>query len=181
MPDTRRSLLLAAPALAVAPAAAIAATGAEISTEVRAALVRLRQMENARLLFQRAVAVLVFPRIVSGGFIIGGQFGEGALVRDDRITAYYNIAGASFGLLAGAQSAGLAMFFMREEALRNLLSADGWEVGTGPSVVFLDRGLQANATTTTLNEEVYAISFNQAGLMAALAINGTKITRIRPG
>jgi lipid-binding SYLF domain-containing protein len=179
MPDTRRALLLAAPALALPPAAE-AASRAQISTDVRAAIARLRRMDNARPLFERSVAVLVFPRIVSGGFIVGGQFGDGALVRQDRITAYYNIAGASFGLLAGAQAAGLAMFFMRESALRNLLSADGWEIGTGPSVVFLDQGVQANVTTTTLNEPVYAISFGQTGLMAALAINGTKITRIRP-
>jgi hypothetical protein len=57
---------------------------------------------------------------------------------------------------------------------------DGWEIGTGPTVVALDRGLQANASTTTLTEPVYATTFNQAGPMAALALNGTKITRITP-
>ncbi len=44
----------------------------------------------------------------------------------------------------------------------------------------LDRGVQANVTATTLREPVYAITFGQEGLMAALALNGTKITRITP-
>jgi len=181
----RRAVLIAGAGLAsaaligVRPAEA-ASTRAEIDRDVQAAITRLRGMEQAAPLFQQAQAVLVFPRIIAGGFIIGGQFGEGALMRGERISAYYNIAGASFGFLAGAQASGLAMFFMTEGALTALMNAEGWEVGTGPSVVFLDRGVQANVTATTLREAVYAITFDQQGLMAALALNGTKITRITP-
>lgn len=171
-------LLAAAPLLT--PAAAQAATRTEIDADVAAALTRLRGMENAAPLFRSAQAVLIFPRIVSGGFIVGGQYGEGALMRGTATTGYYNIAGLSFGFLAGAQAAGLAMFFMTAESLRALMNADGWEIGTGPTVVALDRGLQANATSTTLTEPVYAITFGQQGLMAAVALNGTKITRITP-
>jgi lipid-binding SYLF domain-containing protein len=72
------------------------------------------------------------------------------------------------------------MFFMTDEALAAVQRADGWEIGTGPSVVALDRGAQVNITATTVLEPVYAITFNQQGLMAALALNGTKITRINP-
>jgi lipid-binding SYLF domain-containing protein len=64
--------------------------------------------------------------------------------------------------------------------LTALQNASGWEIGTGPSVVMLDAGVQANITTTTLAEPVYAISFNQQGLMAALAINGTRISPFTP-
>ncbi len=180
----RRALgpLLAALPLAAAlrPSAALAASRAEIDREVASALVTLRGLDNTRVLFEHAKAVLVFPKIISGGFIIGGQFGEGALVREGRTTGYYNIAGASFGLLAGAQTAGLGMFFITDEALNALMRADGWEIGTGPSVVAVDRGLQANMTATTLAQPVYAITFGQQGLMAALALNGTKISRITP-
>ena len=157
-----------------------AASRAEIDSEVRAAVARLHGMANAAPLFQHAHAILIFPRIIAGGFIVGGQYGEGALLRGTATAGYYNIAGASFGFLAGAQASGLAMFFMTEAALTALRHADGWEIGTGPSVVFLDRGVQANVTATTLREPVYAITFSQQGLMAALALNGTKITAINP-
>ncbi|MFH5923253.1 lipid-binding SYLF domain-containing protein [Roseomonas xinghualingensis] len=185
---TRRSLaaLLPATALALAapallrPRAAQAASRGEINAEVHAALLRLQSLPNARPLFAQARATLIFPRIIQGGFIVGGQYGEGALLRGDAIQGYYSIAGLSLGLLAGAQASGLAMFFMTDQALQALMSADGWEIGTGPSVVVLDRGVQANINSTTLAEPVYAITFNQEGLMAALALNGTKISRINP-
>jgi lipid-binding SYLF domain-containing protein len=158
-----------------------AASRAEIDLETTQALARLRALPNTAPLFENAKAVLVFPRIVQGGFIVGGQFGEGALFRGERREGYFNIVGASFGLIAGGQVAGLAMFFMTDAALNNLLNnAAGWEIGTGPSVVALDQGLQANITATTLREPVYAITFGQQGLMAALALNGTKISRISP-
>jgi lipid-binding SYLF domain-containing protein len=166
------SSLIAAPARAD--------TRAEIDASVAAAMERLRRMDNAEPLLRVSIAQLIFPRILSGGFIVGGQYGEGALLRNGETVGYYRIAGASFGLLAGAQTAGLAMLFTKEEALAALQRNDGWEIGTGPSVVMLDRGLQANVTSTTLTEPVYAISFNQQGVMAALSINGTKITRFTP-
>ena len=157
-----------------------ATTRAEIDAAVTAAIARLRSMSNAEPLLRGSVAQLIFPRILSGGFILGGQYGEGALIRGGNTAGYYRIAGASFGLLAGAQTAGLAMFFMREDALTALQNASGWEIGTGPSVVMLEAGLQANVTTTTLAEPVYAISFGQQGVMAALAINGTRISPFTP-
>jgi lipid-binding SYLF domain-containing protein len=177
---SRRSLAALLPAGALLALPARAATRREIDAEVQAAIVRLRGMEGVAPLFEQARAVLVFPRIISGGFIVGGQYGEGAALRGTTIQGYYNIAGASFGLLAGAQVAGLAMFFMTDEALAALMNADGWEIGTGPTVVAVDRGAQANITATTLREHVYAITFGQEGLMAALALNGTKISRITP-
>jgi lipid-binding SYLF domain-containing protein len=183
MHATRRhtARLLAGAGLATLVAApARADTKAEIDAGVAAALERLRRMDSAEPLLRVSIAQLIFPRILSGGFIVGGQYGEGALLRNGETVAYYRIAGASFGLLAGAQTAGLAMLFTKEEALAALQRNDGWEIGTGPSVVMLDRGLQANVTSTTLTEPIYAISFNQQGVMAALSINGTKITRFTP-
>lgn len=163
------------------PRPAAAATKREIDAEVAAAMVRLRGIERVQPLLERAKAMLIFPRIISGGFIVGGQFGEGAaLGPNGDIQGYYNIIGASLGLLAGAQTAGLAMFFMTDEAVQALMRADGWQIGTGPSVVVLDQGAQMNITASTVLEPVYAITFNQQGLMASLSLEGTKISRINP-
>jgi len=185
--STRRQLLplgaaiaIAPTILAVAPRTALAATRAEIDGEVASALRILRAQENTRALFAGAKSILIFPRILSGGFIVGGQYGQGALIAGDSTLGYYNIAGASFGFTIGAQVAGLAMFFMTDAARAALDAASGWEIGTGPTVVALDQGMQANITSTTLSEPVYAISFSQQGLMASLSINGSKITRIQP-
>ena len=186
MTMTRRSLVRLS--LAVAPLVLLArpVLAAEQQLVVDKARIVVESFLNdtefarMRVYVQNAYGVLIVPDLLKGGFIVGGQYGEGALLRSGRTAGYYSIAGPSLGFLAGAQAAGLAMFFMTEDALAALMASDGWEIGTGPSVVVLDRGVQANLTTTTAAEPVYAITFNQEGLMAALALNGTKITRINP-
>ena len=180
MPIVRRRLAALALLPLAWPAAARAATKREIDEAVGPALARLRDQDGTRILAENAKAILVFPRIIRGGFVFGGQYGNGAMIEGTETTGYYNIAGASFGLQIGAQTYGLAMFIMTEAALEFFRKSQGWEIGTGPSVVALDKGLQANASITTLAEPVYAITFGQQGLMAALALNGTKITRINP-
>jgi lipid-binding SYLF domain-containing protein len=94
--------------------------------------------------------------------------------------AYYSTGGASYGLQAGAQEYGYAMFFMNEGALAQLEKTEGFEVGVGPSVVVVDEGMAKSMTTTTANEAIYAFIFGQKGLMAGLGIQGNKITKINP-
>ena len=181
MTSSRRHLLplLAAPLLLPALPAR-AATKREIDAEVAAAVQRLRGQAGTAVLTENAKAFLVFPRIIRGGFVFGGQFGHGGLVRGETIEAYYTIAGASFGLQIGAQSYGLAMFFMSDEALDFFRRSRGWEIGTGPSVVALDAGMAGSMTSTTLSQDVYAVTFGQQGLMASLSLEGTKITPFTP-
>jgi len=132
----------------------------------------------AKALSEKAIAVLVFPSITKAGFMIGGQFGDGVMWKNGKPVAYYNTSGASFGLQAGAQTYGYALFFMKESALKALDTADGFEVGVGPSVVVVDQGMGASHTSTTLQDDIYAFVFGQKGLMAGVGIQGNKITKI---
>jgi lipid-binding SYLF domain-containing protein len=158
-----------------------AGTAAEINAKVSAALKQLYASNaGAKALGQKAKGVLVFPNIVKGGFIIGGSYGQGALRKKGKTTGYYNTVAASFGFQAGAQKIGYAMFFMTNSALAYLEKSDGWEIGVGPSVTILDEGAAAALTTSTAQSDIYAISFDQTGLMAGLSLEGSKITRIHP-
>ncbi len=96
-------------------------------------------------------------------------------------TNYYNISAASFGLQAGVQSFSYALFFMKDSALSYLEKSYGWSIGSGPSVVVLDKGAAASMTSTTLTQDVYAIPFGQTGLMAGIGLEGAKITAISVG
>jgi lipid-binding SYLF domain-containing protein len=157
------------------------ATAAQISRDSRAALRRLYANNHAaKILGESAKAVLVFPKIIKAGFIIGGQGGEGALFEGGELVAYYNTAAASYGLQAGVQRYGYAMFFMTDEALDYLRKSGGWEIGAGPSVVIVDEGVARSLTSTTERKDVYAFTFSQKGLMAGLGLQGSKITRIHP-
>lgn len=157
------------------------ANAAQIDREVNAALNKLYQTTPAaKQLASKAKGILVFPNVIKAGFIGGAEYGKGAMRQKGRTTGYYNIVAGSYGLQAGVQSFGYAMFFMNEAAIASLNSAKGMEVGVGPNVVVLDEGMAKKATTTTLRDDVYAFVFGQQGLMAGLGIQGSKITRINP-
>ena len=134
----------------------------------------------AKALGAQARAILVFPKVTKAGLGVGGQHGQGALMKGGKAVAYYDTSGASVGLQAGAQTYGYAMFFMKDTALQALDQAKGFEVGVGPTVVVVDEGMAKSSTTTTMKEDIYAFIFAQKGLMAGLGIQGNKITKIEP-
>jgi lipid-binding SYLF domain-containing protein len=177
---TRRTLVTGLSALApVTAALAASSSHARIDRDATAALRRLEAgNQAARLLAGKATAILVFPKIVKAGLLVGGAYGEGALRRGGRTIGYYNSAAASYGLQAGVQWFGYALFFMNEAALKYLDDSKGFEIGVGPTVVVVDKGVAANMTSTTLTQDVYAFIFSQKGLMAGIGIEGSKITRI---
>jgi lipid-binding SYLF domain-containing protein len=138
-----------------------------------------RNNPAARAISQQSRAVLIFPSIVKAGLVFGGAYGEGQMRRGSNVVGYYNSFTGSWGLQAGAQSYGYAVFLMTKEAEDYALAADGWEIGVGPTVVVVNEGLAQNITTTTLQDDAYAFIFDQKGLMAGISIEGTKITRIK--
>lgn len=132
----------------------------------------------AKLLGEKARAVLVFPNIVKAGFMFGGQIGDGALLKNGRPAGYYNSLAASYGLQAGVQVFGYALFFMNDAALGYLDKSEGFEIGIGPSIVVVDAGVGKSLTSTTITQDVYAFIFDQKGLMAGIGIQGSKITKL---
>ena len=160
----------------------IGKTAVDIDSDVTIALDRLlKNSEAATKVSQKAKAILVFPKILKAGVGIGGHHGEGALREAGKTVGYYNTIAGSYGLQIGAQSFGYAMFFMDNDALNYLLhNNDGWEVGVGPSVVFMDDGMAKTMNNTTMTESVYVFTFNQQGLMAGAGIQGSKISKITP-
>lgn len=160
---------------------AMAASAAEISRDANASLQALyAKVPAAKAIGAKAQAVLVFPKVVKAGLGVGGQYGDGALLKGGKAVAYYNTSGASIGLQAGAQEYGYALFFMNANALQQLDKADGFEVGVGPTVVVMDEGKAKAMTTTTTKDDIYAFIYAQQGLMAGLGIQGNKITKITP-
>jgi lipid-binding SYLF domain-containing protein len=157
-----------------------AATAAELTRDAQAALSRLYASNpKAKELGGKAVGVLVFPSIVKAGIGVSGQYGEGVLFRGGKAAAYYNTAGAAVGFQMGAQAYGYAMFFLSEQTLAYLDKSQGFEVGVGPSVVLADEAFAKSATTSTVQDNIYAFIFDSKGAMASVGLQGTKITRIR--
>jgi lipid-binding SYLF domain-containing protein len=160
---------------------ALAGTAEEIDKEVDAALEKLyAHSPAAQDLSTIAQGILVFPDVYKAGFIVGGQYGEGALRKNGNTVGYYRTVAASYGLQAGIQSFGYALFFIKEEALEYLNKSHGWEIGVGPSLVVVDTGFASALTSTTAKDDIYAFFFDQKGLMAGIGLQGAKITQITP-
>jgi lipid-binding SYLF domain-containing protein len=160
---------------------AVGAAGdrAKLTKDSQAALNSLyAKVVGAKALGAKAIAILVFPKITKAGFGVGGQSGEGTLFKSGKAVAFYRTSGASVGLQIGAQTYGYTMFFMNQNALSALDTANGFEVGVGPSVVVMDEGKAKTSTTTTMKDDIYAFIFSQQGLMAGLGIQGNKITKL---
>ena len=165
--------------VAIALTAGHSASADSLTSQSRRALKQLVAQNPAAAKCQsKALAVLVFPDVVKAGFIFGAQGGEGVLLSKGQSQGRYRTVAASYGLQAGIQKYGYALFFMNQGALDWIRQTHGWEIGTGPSVVIVDKGMARSIDTDTLHSGIYAFTFDQQGLMAGLGLQGSKITRI---
>ncbi|MEB0138513.1 MULTISPECIES: lipid-binding SYLF domain-containing protein [unclassified Undibacterium] len=159
---------------------ASAATGVDLDREAKESLQLLyKSNPTAETLSKKARAILVFPKIIKAGLVLGGSYGEGVLIKSGHANEYFNATSASWGWQAGAQSYGYVVFLMSEKVEQSLRATHGWEVGVGPSMVLMNEGVAKNLSTSSLQDDSYAYIFDQSGLMASISIEGTKITPIK--
>ena len=164
-----------------APDSARGDGASEIDHKVKESLKMLyKTTPGAKLLSKNAKGMLVFPKIVKFGFLAGTQIGDGALLKDGQPNDYYRSISVSFGLQAGLRAFDYVLMFMDDKSLDYLNRSAGWELGSGPGVVFFNKGIAGSATTTTLRKGVYAFIFDQQGVMAGIELQGTKITKFKP-
>lgn len=184
----RRQTVAALGALFLAgavPNAGRAAGREVIDTRVRQALDELyRAVPGSRELAQRSRAVLVMPRVVKGGFLLGAAYGEGALLPSGPQgpagppAGYYSVAAASFGLQAGVQKSAHALFFLTEDSVARFQRNDGWEIGADAEVTFPDAGVMVQTNSTLVNKPVIGIVFGQDGLLLGASLEGAKYSPI---
>ena len=152
----------------------------EIDARVEEALTRLyTQSSAAKDLAYRAEGVLVFPNVVKGGFILGGEYGEGALLMNGEVVDYYNIASAALGVIVGLQAKSEVILFMNEQVLNKFRASSGWTVGGDADVALATLGTGGTIDFLKMRSPVVAFVFANRGLMLNLSIDGSKVTRIR--
>ena len=122
--------------------------------------------------------MLVFPAIYKAGFVVGGEYGKGALRVKGKSVGYYSTAGASFGFLAGAEKRSMALMFMTPEALQRFQQSNGWDVGGDASVTLVELGANGAVDAKQLNKPIVAFLFGNTGLMANLSLSGTKVSKL---
>ena len=152
---------------------------AAIDSNTDAAMTKLyAQVSGSRELVAKARGVLVFPNVVSAGLVVGGSYGKGELLVGGRRDGYYRTTGISAGLLAGADSKAIYVLFMNSESLEKFRASNGWTAGVDASVSVLKAGADAGVDTQTISQPVVGYVLTNAGLMANLSIDGTKVSRL---
>ena len=143
------------------------------------ALARLHsQVGGSKELVDRARGVLVFPSVVSAGFVFGASAGDGVLRQRGKTVSYHRMTEASVGLLAGAQSQAVYLLFMTDAALQRFVNSNGWTVGADGSVSFATVGADARITSQTAQQDIVGFVLTNAGLMGSLSLSGNRITRL---
>ncbi len=178
----RRALLgLVAALLAMMGASqGMAQSGSGLDARSRLALDQLiAQSPAAAAIYDKAKAVMIFPNIVRGGFIVGGEYGEGTLFENGVAIGNYAIGAASFGLQIGAQSYSQALFYMTDEALNYLDDNKGFVLGADIGFALGSQGRSGGIDTATGTQPIVAYAFGQQGLMAGVSLQGARIMPIR--
>jgi lipid-binding SYLF domain-containing protein len=164
-------VLLAAPAWAE--------TAAEIDAGVQAARdACAADIAGCEAAAEKAQGMLVFPKVTKGAIGVGGSYGEGALIVDDRTQGYYSTAAASIGLQLGGETYSQIIMFTTPEALADFRNSSGWEVGANAKVAMIDQGKAADVNSLIADNPVVAFIFGQKGLMGDLSVQGSKITKL---
>lgn len=152
----------------------------EIDASVNGALDKMyATVKGSRELVSKARGVLVFPSVLQAGFVVGGEYGEGALRVGGATQGYYNTVTASFGLQIGAQSKAVIFLFMTQDALDKFQRTDGWTAGGDASVALVKIGANGAVDLNTATSPVEVIVMTNAGLMANLNVEGTKVTKLK--
>jgi lipid-binding SYLF domain-containing protein len=150
-----------------------------IDADVDSPLQRLyATVGGSRELVAKASGVLVFPSVIQAGFVVGAQYGKGALRAGGQTVGYYSTTSGSFGLQAGAQSKALIFLFMTQDALNKFRNSNGWSAGADASVALVRMGANGTIDTTTASKPVQAFVLTNAGLMADASLEGTKVSRL---
>ncbi len=158
-----------------------AKTKGEINASVNAAMTKFKKnVKGANEYLKVAKGVLVMPRITKAGFIVGGQYGQGALKVRGKTVGYYSLTAGSVGWQIGAEQFDMIVIFTTDEALKQFQASEGWEAGADAEVTMVTAGVNLPVSTLVSQHPVLGFVTDQKGLMAGVSIKGAKFTKIHP-
>ena len=174
-----RTALIVVALVAVMAAVGSAKTAKEIDVSVDVALERFyKQVDGAREFAKSAKGILIMPNVKKGAFIVGAEYGEGALRVKGKTVGYYNTVSGSIGLQIGGEAKDIILCFMNAEALKKFRSSKGWEAGLDGNVALITVGAGGRADTTTVKDPIVGFVFDVKGLMADASLKGAKFSKV---
>jgi len=174
-------ILLVISGMLILNTSSIAETASQIEIKANKVLEIFKRKHGASKFLSQVKGYMVFPSVVKGGFIVGGEYGEGVLyVNGEYNKEYYSIASGSVGFQAGVQKGSYLIAFASQNALDNFRRSNGWEAGVDGVITVVKWGAGKDISSISFEKPIYAFVFNSKGIMGSLSIEGTKFTRIKP-
>jgi len=156
-----------------------AKTAKEIDASVDVAIQSFyKQVKGAEGFVKASKGMLVMPNVVKGAFIVGGEYGEGALRIGGKSVDYYNTISGSIGFQIGGESKDIILLFMTDDALKKFRASKGWEAGVDGNVALISVGAGERADTTTSKDPIVGFVFDTKGLIADISLKGAKFSKI---
>ena len=154
---------------------------AEIDASIESAIERFtNEIQGGQTYLDGARGILVIPKMIKAGLVLGVEYGEGALVVDNIKVQYYRAFSGSLGLQLGIGSKDLIILFYDDEAMDDFIYSSGWQVGVDGSVAILDMGAGGSLDSAEAQDPIVGFVFGHKGLIAGLSLEGTKFTKIWP-
>ena len=161
-----------------APPADLNAKRREIDSGAGETLSRLyATARGSKELADRARGILIFPRVLSAGLVVGGEYGDGVLRVGGRPSGYYRLVGGSLGWQIGAQSQAVVLMFLTQEALDGFRNSKGWTIGADASVAVARVGATGEVDSNTVKQSIVGFALTNVGLYAGIKLEGAKVTR----
>lgn len=133
-------------------------------------------------LLEKAECVIVFPSVVKAAFIVGAEYGRGAMVcrTGEKFRgrwgapAMYALEGGSFGFQIGGEATDLILLVMNDRGMESILSSKV-KLGADASVAGGPKGRDASADTDAwMRAEILSYSRSR-GLFAGVSLEGSTL------
>jgi len=139
-----------------------------------------REVPGGANFLSKVKGYIVFPSVIKGGFILGAEYGEGAMRINGKTKYFYSMTSGSLGWQIGGQVYSVVIAFVSQNALDNFIRSNGWEAGVDGSIAVVDWGKGKDLTSISYEKPIVAFIFDQKGLMLSASIKGTKFQKIIP-
>jgi len=133
-------------------------------------------------LLEKAECVIVFPNLMKAAFIVGAEYGRGAMVCRTGAKfrgpwgapAMYALEGGSFGFQIGGEATDLILLIMNDRGMESILSSKV-KLGADASVAGGPKGRDASADTDAwMRAEILSYSRSR-GVFAGVSLEGTTL------
>ena len=131
---------------------------------------------NKTDLLDKSVAQIVFPKAVKASFIIGGNYAEGYLIENEKVTDQIRMIGGNIGPNIGGQSYSQITYILDPETLFKIKNGQEFSLHGTASYAKSGQSVTDIFGQISDSQSLITVIFNQSGYLAGISFEGTYIS-----